>query len=226
METNTAFKNGLMKKPSLFSMITSPALQFQRMRTHKPIIVPLFIILLLTIITSALFSYVTLNNPAIKQMNSNSAFQIPTHITFLTTFGFTAVSGIISVFFAPIFYKNIMIFFGVDTTYKELLCVTLYSVFIMKLGMLLNGTIAILLGNYQISYTSLAPLLTDNLILHAMAQRIDVFAIWYYIVLGIGLYILTELHKKKVMVLVIVLFIITTALMSIGGIMQGITQMH
>ncbi|MBC6972753.1 YIP1 family protein [Bacillus sp. Xin] len=226
METNTAFKNDLMKKPSLFSMITSPALQFQRMRTHKPIIVPLFIILLLTIITSALFSYVTLNNPAIKQMNSNSAFQIPTHITFLTTFGFTAVSGIISVFFAPIFYKNIMIFFGVDTTYKELLCVTLYSVFIMKLGMLLNGTIAILLGNYQISYTSLASLLTDNLILHAMAQRIDVFAIWYYIVLGIGLYILTELHKKKVMVLVIVLFIITTALMSIGGIMQGITQMH
>ncbi|MBO1581726.1 YIP1 family protein [Bacillus sp. XF8] len=224
MKTNTVLNDALTKEPSIFSMITSPTLQFQRMRTHKPIILPLIIILLLTIITSALISYVTLNNPAIKQMNSNSAFQIPTHITFLTTFGFAAVSGIISVFCAPIFYKNIMIFFGVDTTYKELLCVTLYSVFIMKLGMLLNGTISILLGNYQISYTSLAPLLTDNLILHAMAQRVDVFAIWYYIVLGIGLYVLTGLHKKKVIVLVIVLFVIMTTLMSIGGIMQEIMK--
>ncbi|MEN1938380.1 Yip1 family protein [Paenibacillus sp. 102] len=226
METNTALNDDLTKKPSIFSMITSPTLQFQRMRTQKPILLPLFIISLLTIITSALISYVTLNNPAIKQMNSNSTFQISTHITFLTTFGFTAVSGIISIFCTPIFYKNIMIFFGVDTTYKELLCVTLYSVFIMKLGILVNGTIAVLLGDYQISYTSLAPLLSDNLILHTMVQRVDVFAIWYYIVLGMGLYILTGLHRKKVMVLVIVLFIITTALMSIGGIMQGITQMH
>ncbi|HEK9102755.1 YIP1 family protein [Bacillus pfraonensis] len=226
METNTALNDDLTKKPSIFSMITSPTLQFQRMRTQKPILLPLFIILLLTIITSALISYVTLNNPAIKQMNSNSTFQTPTHITFLTTFGFAAVSGIISMFCAPILYKNIMIFFGVDTTYKELLCVTLYSVFIMKLGILVNGTIAVLLGDYQISYTSLAPLLTDNLILHTMAQRVDMFAIWYYIVLGIGLYIVTGLHRKKVTVLVILLFIITTALMSIGGIMQGITQMH
>ncbi|PFR31919.1 YIP1 family protein [Bacillus cereus] len=224
MESPAAINEELIKKPSIFSIITSPALQFQRMRTHKPIIVPLFIILLLTIITSALFSYVTLNNPAIKQMNSNSAFQISTDITFLTTFGFAAFSGIISIFCAPIFYKNIIIFFGVDTTYKELLCVTLYSVFIMKLGMLLNGTIAVLLGDYQISYTSLAPLLTDNPILHAMAQRIDIFAIWYYIVLGIGLYVLTGLHKKKIMILVIVLFVITTALMSIGGIMEEIMK--
>lgn len=224
MEANAAFNDDLTKKPSIFSMITSPTLQFQRMRTQKPIILPLIIILLLTIITSALTSYVTLNNPAIKQMNSNSAFQIPTHITFLTTFGFAAVSGIISVFCAPIFYKNIMIFFGIDTTYKELLCVTLYSIFIMKLGMLLNGTIAVLLGDYQISYTSLAPLLTDNLILHAMAQRIDIFSIWYYIVLGIGLYVLTGLHKKKLIILVVVLFIVTTALMSMGGIMQEIMR--
>ncbi|PEU06729.1 YIP1 family protein [Bacillus sp. AFS019443] len=226
METNTTLNDDLTKKPSIFSMITSPTLQFQRMRTHKPIIVPLIIILLLTIITSILISYVTLNNPAIKQMNGNSAFQLSTHITFLTTFGFATISGIISVFCAPIFYKNIMIFFGIDTTYKELLCVTLYSVFIMKFGMLLNGTIAVLLGDYQISYTSLAPLLTDHPILHAMAQRVDIFAIWYYIVLGIGLYVLTGLHKKKISILVIVLFVITTALMSIGGIMQEITQMH
>ncbi|WP_243525456.1 Yip1 family protein [Bacillus pseudomycoides] len=224
METNTALNDDLTKKPSIFNMITSPTLQFQRMRTQKPIIPPLIIILLLTIITSALISYVTLNNPAIKQMNDNSTFQLPTHITFLTTFGFAVISGIISVFCVPIFYKNIMIFFGIDTTYKDLLCVTLYSVFIMKLGMLLNGTIAVLLGDYQFSYTSLAPLLTNNLILHAMAQRIDIFAIWYYIVLGIGLYILTGLHKRKIIILVIILFIITTALMSIGGIMQEIMK--
>ncbi|KEK21637.1 Yip1 family protein [Bacillus gaemokensis] len=224
MESNTVLNDELVKKPSIFSMITSPTLQFQRMRTQKPILLPLIIILFLTIITSALFSYVTLNNPVLKQMNNTSAFQIPTYISFLTTFGFAAVSGIISVFCAPIFYKNIMIFFGVDTTYKEVLCVTLYSIFIMKLGMLLNGTIAVLLGDYQISYTSLAPLLTDNLILYAMAQRVDVFAIWYYIVLGIGLYVLTGLHKKKIMILVIVLFIITTTLMSMGGIMQEMTK--
>ncbi|PDZ96538.1 YIP1 family protein [Bacillus cereus] len=224
METNTGLNDDLTKKPSIFSIITSPTLQFQRMRIHKPIIVPLIIILLLTIITSALISYVTLNNPTIKQMNGSSDFQPVTHIMFLTTFSFTTISGIISVFCAPVFYKNIMIFFGVDTTYKELLCVTLYAVFIMKLGMLLNGTIAVFLGDYQISYTGLAPLLTDYPILHAMAQRVDIFAIWYYIVLGIGLYVLTGLNKKKILILVIVLFFITTALMSIGGIMQEITQ--
>ncbi|WP_237741416.1 hypothetical protein [Bacillus bingmayongensis] len=57
-----------------------------------------------------------------------------------------------------------------------------------------------------------------------MAQRIDIFAIWYYIVLGIGLYVLTGLHKKKLIILVVVLFIVTTALMSMGGIMQEIMK--
>ena len=53
--------------------------------------------------------------------------------------------------------------------------------------MILNGLIALSLSGYEISYTSLGAIATDNMVLHTIAQRIDIFNIWYYILLGIGL---------------------------------------
>ena len=62
------------------------------------------------------------------------------------------------------------------------------------------------------------------MVLHTIAQRIDIFNIWYYILLGIGLKTITNLNKDKLIPLIIVLFVFTSLLASIAGFMQEISK--
>ena len=119
-----------------------------------------------------------------------------------------------------------MIFFGVDINYKETFPIIIYASFVLKLGMLLNGLIAFSLGGYELSYTGLGAIATDNMALHAIAQRIDIFNIWYYVLLGIGLKTITNLNENKLVTLIIVLFVFTSALASISGFMQEISKLQ
>jgi cellulose synthase/poly-beta-1,6-N-acetylglucosamine synthase-like glycosyltransferase len=57
----------------------------------------------------------------------------------------------------------------------------------------------------------------DNKMLHALAGRFDIFSIWYYVVIAIGLQIVAGLSKNKAIVLVIILFLIGLGFSSIGG---------
>lgn len=180
--------------------------------------------MVLIIISSALMSWNALNNPVLSMFHDKTGFTVPEYITFFTTFGISTVSGIVALFFAPIFYKNIMIFFGVDINYKETFPIIIYASFVLRLGMILNGLIALSLSGYEISYTSLGAMATDNMVLHTIAQRIDIFNIWYYILLGIGLKTITNLNKDKLIPLIIVLFVFTSLLASIAGFMQEISK--
>ncbi|WP_141559568.1 YIP1 family protein, partial [Bacillus pseudomycoides] len=169
-------------------------------------------------------SWNALNNPALSMFNNSTGFSVYKQVTFLTSFGVATIGGILALFFSPIFYKNIMVFWGVDIEYKETLVIIIYASFVLRLGMLLNGLIAFYLNGYEISYTGLGAIVTNNMILHAIAQKIDIFTFWYYILIGIGLKTFTNLNKNKLVPLIIALFIFTTALASISGFMQEITN--
>ncbi|PDY77416.1 Yip1 family protein [Bacillus cereus] len=225
MQTYSQINEEQTEKPSILGILTSPSLQFKRLKTQRNIFLPLVVLILLIIASSALFSWNSLNNPALSMFNSGTGFSVSKKVTFLTSFGITAISGIAALFFIPIFYKNVMIFWGVDIKYKESLCIIIYSSFVLRLGMLLNGLIAFYLNGYEISYTGLGAIVTNNMILHAIAQKIDIFTIWYYILIGIGLKTFTNLNQNKLVPLIIALFIFTTALASISGFMQEITRL-
>ncbi|PGZ50297.1 hypothetical protein A6E27_04560 [Bacillus cereus] len=222
MQASSLIHEEISGKPSILGMFTSPTLQFKRMKNQRNIFLPLALLIVFIIVSSALMSWNTLNNPALSMFHDKTGFTVPEYITFFTTFGISTVSGVVALFFAPIFYKNIMIFFGVDINYKETFPIIIYASFVLRLGMILNGLIALSLSGYEISYTSLGAIVTDNMVLHTIAQRIDIFNIWYYILLGIGLKTITNLNKDKLIPLIIVLFIFTSLLASMAGFMQEI----
>lgn len=171
MQTYSQINEEQTEKPSILGILTSPSLQFKRLKTQRNIFLPLTVLILLIIASSALFSWNSLNNPSLIMYNSGTGSSVSKKVQFLTSFGITAISCIAALFFIHIFYKNVMIFWGVDIKYKETLCIIIYSSFVLRLGMLLNGLIAFYLNAYEISYTGLGAIVTNNMILHAIAQE-------------------------------------------------------
>jgi hypothetical protein len=217
METNVEFENVKAKKPSIFGMISSPSLQFERMKEKVPMGLPVFFMFLLMAIGGALASYVSSNNPVIKNINSTAGMQIPVSLTIGMGAVGAGVGGLISFFIIAGFYKLCMIFMGNDTPYKKLLGITVYSTIISTIGLFVNGIIAILLGGYETTYTSLAPLVGDHPTLKAIAGQFDIFDIWYYVVIMIGMQIVAGLSRNKSIVLVVILFLIGIGFSSLSG---------
>ena len=62
MEANINTQDEGSKKPSLFGMITSPGLQFERMKTKSPVWGAFFLFALLGTITAAVVAYLALVN--------------------------------------------------------------------------------------------------------------------------------------------------------------------
>ncbi|MFD0769225.1 Yip1 family protein [Bacillus sp. CGMCC 1.60114] len=213
METNLALEKTQIKKPSLFGIIASPTVQFEKMKEKAPIGMPLVLMLLLMTVTGALGSYVGSNDPILKSAD----IKIP--IAF--TVGMGAVGGLfggaIMFFLTAAFYRICMVFMGNDTPYKKLLVIVIYSSIISSLGMLVNALIALALGGYEPTYTSLAPLMANNPTLHAIAQSFDIFKIWYYVVLALGLHIVAGLSKNKAITLVVIIFLIGIGFSSLSG---------
>ncbi len=110
-----------------------------------------------------------------------------------------------------------MVFMKNDTPYMKLVAIVIYSSIISTLGLLVNALIAFALGGYEVTYTSLAPLFADNVTLKAIAQNFDIFRIWYYIVLILGLQIVAGLSKNKAITLVVILFLISVVFSSLSG---------
>ena len=208
-----------MQKPSLFGMITSPSVQFERMKEKAPIGLPLVVMILLLAVIGALVSYLSLNNPLMKELD----VEIPVAFTV----GMGVVSGIFggvaTFFIAAGFYKLIMVFMKNDTPYMKLVAVVIYSSIITALGTLINAVIAFALGGYEVTYTSLAPLFSDSAILKAIATNFEIFRIWYYVVLALGLQIVAGISKKSAIMLVVFLFLISVVFSAVSGSLQQFT---
>ncbi len=204
-----------VEKPSLLGMISAPILQFERMKEKAPIALPLIIILLLTGLSGAIVSYVGLNNPIIKDLPT--PIEIPTSFTVGMGIVGALFGGVARLFIVAAFYKLCMVFMGNDAPYMKLFAVVLYSSLIMSVGVLINGLISLSVGGYEVYYTSIAPLMGDNQMLKLIASNFDIFHIWYYVVLGIGLKVVIGLSKNKVFTLVIIVFLLGVAFSSLGG---------
>lgn len=197
MQTNVEFENTKVKKPSLFGIITSPTVQFIRMKEKAPIGVPLICIMLIGAITGALGGYISFNNPLLKNLNSSSEFHLPVGVTIGIGAGGALISAAIMVFIMAAIYKIFMVFMGNDTPYMELVSIVIYTSVISYLGSIINCLIALALKGYSPIYTSLAPLVGDNITIKAIAGNFDIFQIWHYIVLAVGLQIVAGLSKKE-----------------------------
>ncbi|OIK09967.1 Yip1 family protein [Bacillus sp. MUM 13] len=213
METNVVSNSEVTKKPSLFGVITSPTIQFKRMKEKAPVALPLIYMIVLFALTGATAAYIAFHSSLLK----DTGVEIPKSLTLIGGVVGTIVTGIIGFLLAALFYKICTMVMGKDTPYKTLLSVVIHASIISVLGGLINAIINLAIGADKVmSYTSLAPLINDKNFL-GVAQSIDVFHIWYYVVLGIGLHVVAELNKNKAITLIVIMFIIMLGINSLGG---------
>lgn len=209
----------VLKKPSVFGMLFSPLAQFERMKGKFPIAFPLVLMMVLAAITSALVAYISLSNPILEDSEmAELGIDIPIGVTL----GMGAVTGVVGVvigyLLVALFYKVAMMLIGNDATYKTLFSLAVYVSIISTVGLLLNAIIGFVIGGYEPYYTSLAPLFTDNALLHSIGINFDVFRIWYYVVFALGLQAVAGLSKKQAITLVIIEFLLGIGISSLGGI--------
>jgi hypothetical protein len=218
METKVEVNQETMKKPSLSGMIFSPAVQFERMKTNMPIGLPLFYLMVLFAVAGGIGGFVGLNSSAFKELDVH----IPKAFTIGTAVIGSMVSGIIGFLVTALFYKICMMFMSNDTKYKKLFAIVMYASVISIIGGIINGIINLAVGGEKVtSFTSLAPLVAENKTWHAIAQNFDIFRIWHYVVLGMGLHIAAGLSKNKVVILLVILFVITIGISSLGAFIPG-----
>ncbi|PFE00008.1 hypothetical protein COE15_20225 [Bacillus cereus] len=220
MEPNVNSQKVSGEKPSLLGMITSPGLQFERMKNSDAVWGTFWLMTVLGGVMGTLMSYLYSKDPASIATNKELGFdEVPLVFTLGGGFLFSALVIIITFFLGAVVYKVLMMFMSNDTPYKKLLTITVYSSVITVLGGIINMVIAFILGgNGQEMYTGLGPVFASTGgVVHGILKQFEIFAIWGLVVTGLGLHITAGLSKKQATILVIVFFILTLGFGAIGG---------
>ncbi|MED0935364.1 hypothetical protein COE20_02605 [Bacillus cereus] len=212
MEANVNTQKAGGEKPSLFGMITSPGLQFERMKTTEKVWGMFFIVALLQGLVGGLNSYITYTSPEMIEMQKKLGGALAEQGSLVSNVISSTIWGIVGVMIATLvvaaIYKVFMMFYGNDTSYKKIVMIIVYADIIVIIGGLINGIIALILGAAPTAYTSLGPLFEKGSLAYGIANSIEVFYLWNLVLIWLGLQVTAGLSKVKAAIPIIVLFII------------------
>ncbi|MCH4569124.1 Yip1 family protein [Bacillus sp. LS15-K4] len=212
MEANLNTQKAGGEKPSLFGMITSPGLQFERMKTTEKVWGMFFIVALLQGLVGGLNSYITYTSPEMIEMQKKLGGALAEQGSLVSSVISSTIWGIVGVMIATLvvaaIYKVFMMFYGNDTSYKKIVMIIVYADIIVIIGGLINGIIALILGAAPTAYTSLGPLFEKGSLVYGIANSIEVFYLWNLVLIWLGLQVTAGLSKVKAAIPIIVLFII------------------
>ncbi|UIJ66595.1 YIP1 family protein [Bacillus cereus] len=211
MEANLNTQKVGGEKPSLFGMITSPGLQFERMKASEKVWGMFFLVTLLQGLIGGLTTYVVNTSPEMIEMQKElgelaGKGSITSEVIYGIGSGF--VGAMIGVLFVAAIYKVFMMIFGNDTSYKKLLTIVVYTNIILIIGGLINGIIALILDGGATQYTSLGPLFDQGSLAYGIGNTIELFYLWNLVLIWLGLQVTAGLSKVKAAIPIIVLFII------------------
>lgn len=125
---------------------------------------------------------------------------------------------------ALILWAIIKLFKG-DGKFKHVLSVLGYTAIITTLATIVNIITTRLTGTFtDVSYTSLASLIPSmkGSFIYGVAKVIEVFSIWQYIVIGIGLSAISKLSNKKVIIIVACIFAILAVYSGVSELNMGL----
>ncbi|MEK4677264.1 MULTISPECIES: Yip1 family protein [Bacillus] len=211
MEVNLNTQKVGGEKPSLFGMITSPGLQFERMKASEKVWGMFFLVTLLQGLVGGLTTYVVNTSPEMIKMQKElgelaGKGSITSEVIYGIGSGF--VGAMIGALFVAAIYKVFMMFFGNDTSYKKLLTIVVYTNIILIIGGLINGIIALILDGGATQYTSLGPLFEQGSLAYGIGNTIEIFYVWNLVLIWLGLHITAGLSKVKALIPIIIPFII------------------
>ncbi|MEC2870248.1 Yip1 family protein [Bacillus bombysepticus] len=211
METNMNIQDVGVKKPSLFGMITSPGLQFERMKTSKKVWGVFFLVALLQGMLGGLSAYVIHTSPEmlkIKKELGELTGQSSLTTEVISGIGSSFASAMVGTLFIAAIYKMFMMFLGNDTPYKTLLNIVVYTNIVLIIGGLVNTILSLIFGTGMTQYTSLGLLFTEGTFAYGIGNTIEVFYVWNLVLIWFGLHITAGLSKVKASIPIIILFII------------------
>ncbi|EOO31394.1 hypothetical protein ICM_04530 [Bacillus cereus BAG1X2-3] len=222
MEANINTQDVVSKKPSLFGMITSPSEQFERMKNSNAVWGAFWILSLLSGITGGIGAYVYSLTPESIKLNQELGVNVTPVMTFGAGFVFGVIGMIIGFFISAAVYKVLMMLMSNDTSYKKLLTINVYSSIISVLGLLINIVLALILGGSgKELYTGLGPIFASSGgAVKGIANSIEVFTIWGFVITWLGLQITAGLSKKKATILMVIFFILTIGFGALRGLVQ------
>lgn len=215
MEANMNTQKAGGERPSLLGMITSPGLQFERMKTSEKVWGMFFLVALLQGLVGSLTTYVVNTSPEMVKMQKELSefggeFATKSSLTSEVIYG--GVSSFVGTMLGAIIiagiYKVFMMFFGNDTSYKTLLTIVVYTNIALIIGGLINGVIGLMLDGGATQYTSLGPLFEQGSLAYGIGNTIELFYLWNLVLIWLGLQITAGLSKVKAAIPIIVLFII------------------
>ncbi|EEM44156.1 Yip1 family protein [Bacillus cereus] len=211
MEANMNIQDVGVKKPSLFGMITSPGLQFERMKTSKKVWGVFFLVALLQGMLGGLSAYVIHTSPEMLKMKKELgelAGQSSLTFEVISGIGSSFASAMVGTLFIAAIYKIFMMFLGNDTPYKTLLNIVVYTNIVFIIGGLVNIILSLIFGTGMTQYTSLGLLFTEGTFAYGIGNTIEVFYVWNLVLIWLGLHITAGLSKVKASIPIIILFII------------------
>ena len=211
MEANVNTQKAGSEKPSLFGMITSPGLQFERMKMSEKVWGMFFLMALLQGLLSAFTTYVTNTSPEMLKMKKElGEFAGQSSLTsdVISSIVSGTIGGMLVTFIVAAIYKIFMMFYGNDTSYKKLVTIIVYANIVAIIGGFINGIIALILGEAPNAYTSLGPLFEQGSLAYGIGNTIEVFYLWNIVLIWLGLQITAGVSKVKAAIPIIVLFIL------------------
>ncbi|MDA1760186.1 Yip1 family protein [Bacillus cereus] len=222
MEANINTQDVGAKKPSLLGMITSPGEQFERMKNSNAVWGAFWILSLLSGITGGIGAYVYSLTPESIKLNQELGVNVTPVMTFGAGFVFGVIGMIIGFFISAAVYKVLMMLMSNDTSYKKLLTINVYSSIISVFGLLINIVLALILGGSgKELYTGLGPIFASSGgAVKGIANSIEVFTIWGFVITWLGLQITAGLSKKKATILMVIFFILTIGFGALRGLVQ------
>ncbi|MCM3408879.1 YIP1 family protein [Metabacillus litoralis] len=213
------------KKPSLFGMILQPGEQFERIRERPVIWLPLILLSILGTVVAVLIAlnvdYSTIPGPAM------SAEELELTKMFGIIFG--GLGGLFGTSIGLLVFGAIL--FGIakivksPVSFKQMFSLMIFTSFITTIGQLLNQLIIYAIGgDPYIMLTSINSFVGADGVLGAVLGVFEVFQIWYYVLLALGLVKVAQLSKPAAYTIAIIFFILGLIVAAIGGVFEGIAQ--
>ncbi|HDX9692609.1 TPA: DUF1282 family protein [Bacillus thuringiensis] len=230
MEANMNKQDVGAKKPSLFGMITSPGVQFERMKTNKKVWGMFLFVALLQGLLGGLSAYVRHTSPEMLKMKKELgelAGQSSLTSEVISGIGSGFAGAMIGALFIAAIYKMFMMFFGNDTPYKTLVNIVVYTNIVLIIGGVTNTILSLIFGTGMTQYTSLGLLFKEGTFAYGISNTIEIFYVWNLILIWFGLHITAGLSKVKASIPIIILFIIkavflATIIVLIAKLLPGI----
>ena len=215
-----------VKKPSLFGMIFSPGEQFERIR-ERPVIWWPLILMTILMTAVAVITALGMDYSAVPGMEMSAE-----DLEMMKMFGVVG-AGVAGLFVTPIGFLIFgLISWGIakiaksNVTFKQMFSLMIFISFITTIGQLLNQLIILAIsGKPELLLTSLNSFVGATGVLGAVLGMIEVFTIWYYILLALGLIKVAKLSKPVAITISIIFFAISIGIAAITGAVEGLTQL-